>query len=95
MAIYNNGIIIHFLDNNRYGVELVTTVPIELCISTQGTLFKQNKNFINYSYEKFVFYSNPTNFFESIGYKIVIINSFSKINSKTKIYNIFDLIPLE
>jgi hypothetical protein len=49
-AIYNNGIILREVDNNNYEVELVSSVPKELCISTKGTPFEQQKNFINYNF---------------------------------------------
>lgn len=76
-AIYNNGIIIRRQQSGDYMVELVTSVPRDGCTITLATPYSQPKNYINYTYEQSAFHSNPVHFFESIGYKTVLLRVFS------------------
>lgn len=52
---------------------MLTSVPRELSTITVGTPFSQPKNYLNYTFEKSHFHTNPVPFFESMGYKIVFL----------------------
>ena len=63
---------------------MLTSVPRELSTITVGTPYSQPKNYLNYTFEKSHFHTDPVPFFESMGYKIVFMFSHSKIVSKAR-----------
>lgn len=58
-------------------------------LMVKGTEFEQERNSINYSFEKTTFYSQPEQLFESFGYKTVKALNYLDFKGYSKRLRVF------
>ena len=73
-AVFNKGMIIRELKSGEvWEVEVLHSTSIAPGYIITNPTFMQQKNYINYSFERNLFYSWPGALFETFGYKFVIL----------------------
>lgn len=72
MSIFNKGVILREIKAGElWEAEIAQTTPLPNSLVVSNTVFLQEKNSLNYSFQRDLFYSQPEAFIQSIGYKIV------------------------
>ena len=72
MSIFNKGVIINELcDGRMWEVEIVRSTPIKPGCIVSEEKQQQGQNFVNYSFERNLFYSPPGELFETFSYRYV------------------------